>query len=128
LSADSQCQANASSFQNTGTLTDYAPGYSYVNAIKYIWKFKNLKYIQEIHQLADDFIPQISKSEARKKKRSIWHFFGAATTEYVKILQDNIMNLQTATEISLRSFANIAEKYSYFMNLSMNISKIWEPL
>jgi hypothetical protein len=28
------------------------------------------------------------------------------------------MNLQTATEISLRSFANIAEKYSSFMNLS----------
>jgi hypothetical protein len=77
-----------------------------------------LKYVQEIHQLADDFIPQISKSEARKKKRSFWHFFGAATTEDVKILQDNIMNLQTATEISLRSFANIAEKYSSFMNLS----------
>jgi hypothetical protein len=67
LSTDPQCQANASSFQNTGTLTDCAPGYSYVNAIKYIWKFKNLKYIQEIHQLADDHIPQISKSEARKR-------------------------------------------------------------
>jgi hypothetical protein len=28
------------------------------------------------------------------------------------------VNLQSATEISLRSFANIAEKYSSFMNLS----------
>jgi hypothetical protein len=37
LSADAQCQPNASSFQNTGTLTDCAPGYSYVNAVKYIW-------------------------------------------------------------------------------------------
>jgi hypothetical protein len=118
LSTDFQCQSNASSFQNTGTLTDCAPVYSYVNAVKYIWKFKSLKYVQEIHQLADDFIPQISKAEARKKKRSFWHFFDAATTEDVKILQDNIMNLQTATEISLRSFANIAEKYSSFMNLS----------
>jgi hypothetical protein len=118
LSADSQCQANASSFQNSGTLIDCAPGYGYVNAIKYIWRFKNLKYIQELHQLADDYIPQISKSETRKKKRSFWHFWGAATTEDVKILQDNIMNLQSATEISLRSFANIAEKYSSFMNLS----------
>jgi hypothetical protein len=118
LSTDSQCQSNATSFQNTGTLTDCAPGYSYINAVKYIWKFKNLRYVQELYELADSFIPQISKSEARKKKRSFWHFFGAATTEDVKILQDNIMNLQTATEISLRSFANIAEKYSSFMNLS----------
>jgi hypothetical protein len=36
LSTDSQCQANATSFQNTGTLIDCAPGYSYVNAVKYI--------------------------------------------------------------------------------------------
>jgi hypothetical protein len=79
---------------------------------------KNLKYIQDIHELVDNYIPQISKSEARKKKRSFWHFWGAATTEDVKILQENIMNLQSATEISLRSFANIAEKYSSFMNLS----------
>jgi hypothetical protein len=118
LSADSQCQANASSFQNIGTLIDCAPAYGYVNAMKYIWKFKNLKYIQDIHELVSDYIPQISKSEARKKKRSFWHFWGAATTEDVKILQENIMNLQSATEISLRSFANIAEKYSSFMNLS----------
>jgi hypothetical protein len=87
-----------------------------------------LKYVQEIHQLADDFIPQISKSEARKKKRCFWHFFGAATTEDVKILQDNIMNLQTATEISLRSFANIAENIVLSLICQMNISKIWEPL
>jgi hypothetical protein len=117
LSTDPQCQSNASAFQHTGTLIDCAPAYSYVNAVKYIWKFKNLKYVQEIHQLVNDFIPQISRSEARKKKRSFWHFFGAATTEDDQILQDNIMNLQTATEISLRSFANIAEKYSSFMNL-----------
>jgi hypothetical protein len=118
LSADAQCQANASSFQNTGTLIDCAPGYSYVNAIKYIWRFKNLKYIQELHQLIDDYIPQISQAESRKKKRSFWHFWGAATTEDVKILEDNIRNLQSATEVSLRSFANLAEKYSSFMNLS----------
>jgi hypothetical protein len=118
LSTDPQCQSNASAFQNTGTIIDCTPAYSYVNTVKYIWKFKNLKYVQEIHKLADDSISQISKSEARKKKRSFWHFFGAATTEDVKILQDNIMNLQTATEISLRSFANIAEKYSSFMSLS----------
>jgi hypothetical protein len=40
LSTDSQCQFNASSFHNTGTLTDCAPGYSYVNAVKYIWKLE----------------------------------------------------------------------------------------
>jgi hypothetical protein len=118
LSADAQCQANASSFQNTGTLIDCAPGYNYVNAIKYIWRFKNLKYIQELHQLVDDFIPEISKAESRKKKRSFWHLWGAATTEDVKILEDNIRNLQSATEVSLRSFANLADKYSSFMNLS----------
>jgi hypothetical protein len=42
LSADQQCQSNATAFQNTGTLTDCAPAFSYVNAVKYIWKFKNL--------------------------------------------------------------------------------------
>jgi hypothetical protein len=118
LSADAQCQANASSFQNTGTLIDCAPGYNYVNAIKYIWRFKNLKYIQELHQLVDDFIPEISKAELRKKKRSFWHFWGAATTKDVKFLEDNIRNLQSATEVSLRSFAQLADKYSSFMNLS----------
>jgi hypothetical protein len=69
--------------------------------------------------LIDEFIPQITKSQAHKQKRSsFWHFFGAVTTEDVKILQDNIANLQTATEISLRSFATTTEKYSSFMNLT----------
>jgi hypothetical protein len=116
LSADAQCQANASSFQNTGTLIDCAPGYNYVNAIKYIWRFKNLKYIQEIHQLVSEFIPEISKTELRKKKRSFWHFLGAATTEDVKILEDNIRNLQSATEISLRSFAQLITGQIYLFH------------
>jgi hypothetical protein len=105
LSADGQCQANATSFQNAGTLIDCAPGYNYVNALKYIWRFKNLKHIQELYQLVDDFIPEVTKTESKKKKRSFWHFWGAATTEDVKILEDNIRNLQAATETSLRSFA-----------------------
>jgi hypothetical protein len=113
-----QCQANATSFQNAGTLIDCAPGYNYVNALKYIWRFKNLKHIQEIYQLVDDFIPEVTKAESKKKKRSFWHFWGAATTEDVKILEDNIRNLQAATETSLRSFAQLADKYSSFMNLS----------
>jgi hypothetical protein len=118
LAADPQCQSNATAFQNTGTLTDCGPAFSYVNAVKYICKFKNLEYVEEIHKLVTDFIPQISESDARRGKRSFWHFFGAATTEDVQILQQNIENLQSATQISLRSFAHIAEKYSSFMNLS----------
>jgi hypothetical protein len=118
LSADQQCQSNATAFQNTGTLTDCAPAFSNVNAVKYIWKFKNLEYVEEIHKLVTDFIPQISQSDVRRRKRSFWHFFGASTTEDVQILRQNIENLQSATQISLRSFAHIAEKYSSFMNLS----------
>jgi hypothetical protein len=112
------CQSNATAFQNTGTLTDCAPAFSYVNAVKSIWKFKNLEYVEEIHKLVHDSIPQISKSDARRSKRSFWHFFGAATIEDVQILQQNIENLQSATQISLQSFAHLAEKYSSFMNLS----------
>jgi hypothetical protein len=46
LLTDAQCNPNASTYQNTGTLIDCAPGYSCVNAVKYIWKFKNLRYVQ----------------------------------------------------------------------------------
>jgi hypothetical protein len=118
LAADQQCQSNATAFQNIGTLTDCAPAFSYVNAVKSIWKFKNLQYVEEIHQLVQNFIPQLSKSDARRRKRSFWHFFGAATVEDVQTLQQNIENLQSATQISLQSFAHLAEKYSSFMNLS----------
>jgi hypothetical protein len=61
LSTDNQCAPNATTYQNTGTLIDCAPGFPYVNAIKYIWRFKNLRYVQEIYELIDAFIPQISK-------------------------------------------------------------------
>jgi hypothetical protein len=118
LAADQQCQANATAFQNIGTLQDCAPAFSYVNAVKSIWKFKNFQYVEEIHQLVQNSIPQLSKSDARRKKRSFWHFFGAATVEDVQTLQQNIENLQSATQISFQSFAHPAQKYSSFMNLS----------
>jgi hypothetical protein len=70
LAADQQCQSNATAFQNIGTLTDCAPAFSYVSAVKSIWKFKNLQYVEEIHQLVQNSIPQLSKSDARRRKRS----------------------------------------------------------
>jgi hypothetical protein len=118
LAADQQCQPNATAFQNIGTLQDCAPAFPYINAVKSIWKFKNLQYIEEIHKLVHDSIPQISKADTRRKKRSFWHFFGAATVEDVQTLQQNIENLQSTTQISLQSFAHLAQKYSSFMNLS----------
>jgi hypothetical protein len=118
LAAYQQCHANATAFQNIGTLQDCAPAFSYVNAVKSIWKLKNLQYVEEIHQLVQNSIPQLSKSDARRKKRLFWHFFGAATVEDVQTLQQNIQNLQSATQISLQSFAHLAQKYSSFMNLS----------
>jgi hypothetical protein len=65
---------------------------------------QKFEILQEIYELIDAFVPQTTKFQARKQKRSsFWHCFGVATTEDVKVLQENLISLQTATEFSLRS-------------------------
>lgn len=101
LAANVNCIPNASSYQTMGTLLDCAPNFAYLSQVSYTLRYKNLKYVQEIYKLIDAFIPLLPKSHGRKHKcsSSFWHFFGAASLEDVRILQENLINLQMATEI-----------------------------
>jgi hypothetical protein len=95
ITVDQNCIANATMYQNAGILTDYPPSFSYLSRVQYLWRYKSLKYLEAVYELIDAFIPEVKKPTRRRKK--FWlHWFGAATLEDARILEENLQTLQIA--------------------------------
>jgi dsRNA-specific ribonuclease len=51
------------------------------------------------------------------------HWFGAATIEDAKLLEENLLTLQIATEAGFQKFASTVDKFSSFVNLTTDHSQ-----
>jgi hypothetical protein len=112
---DPNCDANATMYQNVGTLTDCPPSFSYFSRVQYLWRYKSLKYLESIYELIYAFIQEVKKP-ARRRKKSWLHWLGAATREDARILEENLQTLQIATEAGFQKFASSVQKFTSFMD------------
>jgi hypothetical protein len=123
MNIDLQCSANISSTAHLATVTDCYP-FGYLTRFQYLLKAKNLRYLDQIYDTLETFVANNLENEAtrRFRRKSGWatflSWFRIGSTDDIEILNENIKQLQAATQIGFEQFAVTADKFHSFAHLT----------
>jgi hypothetical protein len=123
MNIDLQCSANISSTAHVATITDCFP-FGYLTRFQYLLKAKNLRYLDQIYDMLEVFVANKLESDAtrRSRRRSGWATFLSwlriGSSDDIEILNENIQQLQAATQLGFERFALTADKFHSFAHLT----------
>jgi hypothetical protein len=123
MNIDLQCSANISSTAHVATITDCFP-FGYLTRFQYLLKAKNLRYLDQIYDTLEVFVANKLESDAtrRSRRRSGWATFLSwlriGSSDDIEILNENIQQLQAATQLGFERFALTADKFHSFAHLT----------
>jgi hypothetical protein len=123
MNIDLQCAANISATAHTATITDCYP-FGYLTRFQYLLKAKNLRYLDQIYDTLETFVANNQDNDAtrRFRRKSGWSaflsWFRIGTQNDIEILNENIQQLQAATQLGFEKFALTAEKFHSFAHLT----------
>jgi hypothetical protein len=123
MNIDLQCSANVSSTAHTATVTDCYP-FGYLTRFQYLLKAKNLRYLDQIYDTLEIFVANNLENDAtrRFRRKSGWatflSWFRIGSTDDIEILNENIKQLQAATQIGFEQFAVTADKFHSYAHLT----------
>jgi hypothetical protein len=123
MNIDLQCSANISSTAHIATITDCYP-FGYLTRFQYLLKAKNLRYLDQIYDTLETFVANNLDNDAarRFRRKSGWatflSWFRIGTQDDIEILNENIQQLQAATQLGFEQFALTADKFHSFAHLT----------
>jgi hypothetical protein len=123
MNIDLQCSANISASGHVATITDCFP-FGYLTRFQYLLKAKNLRYLDQIYDLLEIFVAnKLDHDETRRfRRKSGWatflSWFRIGSQDDIETLNDNIQQLQAATQLGFERFALTADKFHSFAHLT----------
>jgi hypothetical protein len=123
MNIDLQCSANISSTAHVATITDCYP-FGYLTRFQYLLQAKNLRYLDQIYDLLGTFVANKLESDAtrRFRRKSGWatflSWFRIGSQDDIETLNENIQQLQAATQLGFEQFALTADKFHSFAHLT----------
>jgi hypothetical protein len=123
MNIDLQCSANISSTAHVATITDCYP-FGYLTRFQYLLKAKNLRYLDQIYDLLEVFVADKLESDAtrRFRRKSGWatflSWFRIGSQDDIETLNENIQQLQAATQLGFEQFSLTADKFHSFAHLT----------
>jgi hypothetical protein len=123
MNIDLQCSANVSSSGHVATITDCYP-FGYLIRFQYLLKAKNLRYLDQINDMLEIFMAnKLDHDETRRfRRKSGWatflSWFRIGSQDDIETLNENIQQLQAATQLGFERFALTADKFYSFAHLT----------
>jgi hypothetical protein len=91
---------------------------------QYLLKAKNLRYLDQIYDTLETFVANNLDNDVtrRFRRKSGWatflSWFRIGTQDDIEILNENIQQLQAATQLGFEQFALTADKFHSFAHLT----------
>jgi hypothetical protein len=123
MNIDLQCSANISATPHTATITDCYP-FGYLTRFQYLLQAKNLRYLDQIYDTLETFVANNLETDATRRFRrksggaTFLSWFRIGTQDDIEILNENIQQLQAATQLGFQQFALTADKFHSFAHLT----------
>jgi hypothetical protein len=123
MNIDLQCSANISSTPHVATITDCYP-FGYLTRFQYLLKAKNLRYLDQIYDTLQTFVANKLDNNAtrRFRRKSGWatflSWFRIGSQDDIETLNENIQQLQAATQLGFERFALTADKFHSYAHLT----------